>query len=282
MSGRNPSGRTPGRRCTGFRAAEVSSLTPSSFDLDADTPTITCSAGYTKNGKEARQPIHPTLAEALRPWLKGKQLGVPVCPLPEGKAGALLQADMKAARERWIDEGADEAERAARASSDFLRPVDAAGRVADFHALRVSYISAVVRGGASLKAAMELARHSDPKLTLRTYARMSLADLGDAVPALPGRDSDPTTQAARATGTDGKPSDGLSGICRVESAGTRSGARPGAANTLRLSDDREGSKFAFSAAGRSDLQRGAPSRTKCRGADSNRRPAGYESAALTS
>jgi S1-C subfamily serine protease len=37
----------------------------------------------------------------------------------------------------------------------------------DFHALRACYISNVIRAGADLKQAMTLARHSDPKLTVK-------------------------------------------------------------------------------------------------------------------
>ena len=35
----------------------------------------------------------------LRPWLASKPEGAPVCPLPTGKAGALLRADVEAARQ---------------------------------------------------------------------------------------------------------------------------------------------------------------------------------------
>jgi len=31
---------------TGFRASELASLTPASFHLDGDSPTIDCAAGY--------------------------------------------------------------------------------------------------------------------------------------------------------------------------------------------------------------------------------------------
>src|SRR5205823_683184 len=42
---------------TGFRAAELASLQPSSFDLSAAPPTATVEAGYTKNGQKAVQPL---------------------------------------------------------------------------------------------------------------------------------------------------------------------------------------------------------------------------------
>ena len=54
---------------TGFRAGELRPLKPEDFNLDADPPTITCRAAYTKNRKEAVQPIRPELAElAIATW----------------------------------------------------------------------------------------------------------------------------------------------------------------------------------------------------------------------
>src|SRR5438445_3297 len=52
---------------------------------------------------------------------------------------------------------------------------------ADFHALRHSFVALLDRTGASLKQAMHLARHSDPKLTMRRYGRPQLHDLQAAV-----------------------------------------------------------------------------------------------------
>lgn len=41
----------------------------------------------------------------------------------------------------------------------------------DFHSLRVAYTNLLFKTGTDLKTAQELARHSDPKLTLITYGR---------------------------------------------------------------------------------------------------------------
>ena len=41
------------------------------------------------------------------------------------------------------------------------------------------------RSGATLKEAMQLARHSDPKLTMAVYGRAQLHDLAAAVQRLP-------------------------------------------------------------------------------------------------
>ena len=51
---------------TGFRAAELASLVPASFDLDADPPAITVKAAYSKRRRDDRQPIRPDLADELR------------------------------------------------------------------------------------------------------------------------------------------------------------------------------------------------------------------------
>jgi integrase len=56
---------------------------------------------------------------------------------------------------------------------------------ADFHALRHSFVALLEHTGASLKLAMQLARHSDPKLTAARYGRAQLHDLGECVNRMP-------------------------------------------------------------------------------------------------
>src|SRR4051812_11533597 len=63
---------------------------------------------------------------------------------------------------------------------------DASGRVADFHALRHSYITALAMSKAPVKVIQSLARHSTPTLTLGVYAHVGLADQTAALDALPG------------------------------------------------------------------------------------------------
>src|SRR5207249_2348211 len=104
------------------------------------------------------------------------------------KAAEMIRMDLEAAGIPYVVEGPD-------------GPL-----FADFHALRHSYIALLDKAGATLKEAMQLARHSDPKLTMAVYGRAQLHDLGQAVRRLPGLLSGPEakTQAARATGTDGE------------------------------------------------------------------------------
>lgn len=164
---------------TGFRVGELRSLTPERFTLDADPPTITILAGYAKNGRESAQPIPTALAERLRSWLKGKTPGSPVFALPD-KPARMLRGDLVAAG---------------------IEPENSTG-VLDFHALRTSFISHVVAGGASVKVAQTLARHSTATLTFDVYARASLHDVRGSVESLPDLSTSPAApEALKATGT---------------------------------------------------------------------------------
>jgi len=192
---------------TGLRAQELRTLTPESFDLDADPPTVAVAAAYSKRRRQDVQPIRPDLAALLRPWIAQQPEGERVFQrLPEGTA-RMFRIDLAAARAAWIDAAKDDpAERERRERSDFLRYADAAGRVADFHATRHTYISGIVAGGASVKTAQELARHSTPVLTIGRYSHARLHDLTGALEALPDLQAEePEAQAQRATGTDDRP-----------------------------------------------------------------------------
>ena len=86
---------------------------------------------------------------------------------------------------------------------------DDADRTVDFHALRHTYITNVVKGGASPKIAQALARHSKITLTMDTYTHISLHDQRGALDALPvvplGDDCQREKYALPKTGTDDQP-----------------------------------------------------------------------------
>jgi len=191
---------------TGFRVSELASLTPQSFELDADPPTVSLQATASKRRRTDVQPIRQDLAELLRVWLANKPPAAPVWPGRwSDRAAAMLRADLRRARARWIRQAQSRPERRRRRDSDFLAKTDSAGRVADFHSLRVSFITLLVKGGVPVKAAQELARHSTPTLTLGTYTKLGVHDLSGALAALPslGRpDRERQRVAMGATGTD--------------------------------------------------------------------------------
>jgi integrase len=158
---------------TGFRANELASLTPESFRLDDEVPVITLSARVGKNRRLVHQPIGADLVAVLREYLKGRPAGVPVWHLKGVRTAEMLRHDLEDAGIEYVVEGPDGPE------------------YADFHALRHTYITSLERAGVSIKTAMMLARHSDPKLTLNVYTHRGLVDLAAAVEQLPRLESAP-------------------------------------------------------------------------------------------
>src|SRR5262249_40627402 len=117
---------------TGFRADELRSLTPESFNLAGEQPTVTVAASYSKHREEDVQPITTDLAERLRQWLKGKQAGERIfARLPKASA-RMLRCDLARARETWIGEANGAVQRQQREKSDFLCVKNHAGEIADF------------------------------------------------------------------------------------------------------------------------------------------------------
>ncbi len=197
---------------TGFRRRELRSLTPASFDLDADPPTVTAAAGYSKRRRRDVQPIRRDLAELLRPWLADRPRDAQLFAKMPQHTAQMMQSDLTHARRQWISEATTDADREARERSDFLQWQDADGRVVDFHAQRHTYISGIVAGGASVKTAQTLARHSDPRLTIGRYSHARLHDLQGALDALPSTtptETDAQPQAMAATGTDDQTADSM-------------------------------------------------------------------------
>jgi len=80
----------------------------------------------------------------------------------------------------------------------------------------------IVAGGASVKTAQELARHSDPRLTIGRYSHARLHDLQGALDALPSTTpSEPYSQpqAMRATGTEDQTTEVVRGQMRGQYGG---------------------------------------------------------------
>jgi integrase len=216
---------------TGFRANELRSLMPESFDVDADPPTVTVQAAYSKHRRKDVQPIRRDLADLLGPWLAAKQPGRPVFSGMPDKTAKMMRKDLAGAKRKWVEEVKSPEAQKPRLDSDFLEYRDSAGRVADFHALRHTYVSRLVRSGANVKVAQELARHSTPILTLGRYAHVEVLDQTKALDALPSIDLVPAhPEAGRATGTDGvvpppdDPPPARSALSSRQCPGTPSGA----------------------------------------------------------
>lgn len=136
---------------TGLRKRELGHLVPGDFRLDQSPPCVVCSAKYTKNHREAVQPLASGLTEELRAYLSGRPLGRPVWDVSESQQTAdAVRADMK-------DAGLD--------------PTGA-----DLHAMRHTYVTTLALGKTPPAILQRLARHSRIDLTLKVYTHVDLAD----------------------------------------------------------------------------------------------------------
>ncbi len=189
---------------TGLRSNELRSLSVASFDLSGDSPSVTVAAGDSKRRRTDTLPIRPALVKALRAYFANKLPTAPAFRMPnKSNVVRMLRTDMKAARAAWIAEAGDNAgERERRECSTFLRDRDDAGRVADFHAFRHTFVSLLAQGGVHPKIAQQLARHSTITLTMDRYTHTLHGDLSDSLNVLPDLDTDPRQRTRqRATGT---------------------------------------------------------------------------------
>lgn len=166
---------------TGFRAGELAALTKDSFRLDAEPPVVTLAAKLTKAKRAATIPLPPAVAAQMRSYLAEKCTG-PVWPGSwSEKPVAILKRDLRAAGVPYEFEG------------------EHGKQFADFHALRHSFVSALARAGVGPKELQELARHTDPRLTLGLYTHSSQQQLAGAVSRLPlpGAKTDPLEAMSR-------------------------------------------------------------------------------------
>jgi integrase len=161
---------------TGLRKQEMASLTPASFKLGDSPATVTVAAKYSKHRRKDVLPLHPDLVIMLREWLDGLKPADKLFPmLGKKKLSFAIERDLKRAG----------------------IPYKTAEGIADFHAAgRHTYITQLLRSGASLPEAKELARHSDVKMTMR-YTHIGIDDQAKAVANLPSPKTDPKAPSKR-------------------------------------------------------------------------------------
>ena len=204
---------------TGLRRGELMSLTVASFNLfDC---TVTVAAAYSKHRREDVLPLRPDTVELLKAYLATK--------LPAANAFGVPKSD-------------DDLSEAFRAdcSAAEITYRDTAGKVADFHCLRHTFINSLTSAGVSPKVAQSLARHSTISLTMDRYSHTFTGDMTDALNVLPDYSAEPESQ--RATGTaDASPNKGENVLadCLALSGGKQgySGIRGGQTTTSAQSEE---------------------------------------------
>nr|WP_303652811.1 tyrosine-type recombinase/integrase [Paludisphaera mucosa] len=149
---------------TGLRRSELASLTPNSFKLDDPQPTLTVDAACSKHRRKDVLPMHPKLVTLVRGWISGLDPDEPLFyRLARRKTYTMVQKDLERAG----------------------IPYETHEGLADFHAAgRHSHITRLVRSGASIMEAKELARHADICQTAK-YTHIGMEDRAEALAALP-------------------------------------------------------------------------------------------------
>ncbi len=153
---------------TGLRRLELASLTPRSFKLDDAQPTLTVEAACSKHRRKDVLPMHPDLVAWVREWTAGMDPDAPLFPgLARKKTYTMVQKDLERAG----------------------IPYETHEGLADFHAAgRHSHITGLVRSGASIMEAKELARHADIRQTAK-YTHIGLEDRAAALGNLAAPDA---------------------------------------------------------------------------------------------
>jgi len=154
---------------TAFRPVELRRLTPADFDLAGGVPFVRLDGKRTKNGKACDQALPPEVAAAMSDYLDGRPLGEPVWGGTwHEKAADMTRLDLTAA------------------GLPVVRPgPDGQALTVGFYSIRHSAGLLAEANGATVREVMVLMRHSDPRLTLKTYGKLDLAGRAATVAKLP-------------------------------------------------------------------------------------------------
>ena len=164
---------------TGLRRKEIASLTPASFKLSDSPPTLTVEAASSKHRRKDVLPLHPELVLMLREWLPGVKRSEQLFPkLAKRRTWLMVKKDLERVGIPYrTDEG-----------------------IADFHAVgRHTHITELLRSGATLPEARELARHSDVRTTMK-YTHIGIDDQARAVSQLTWKESNNDKEDVAAEG----------------------------------------------------------------------------------
>lgn len=148
---------------TGIRRGELEQLVWGDFHLDVAEPFVNVRASISKNHKQAGLPLTDEVVVALRQYRQPEALPSNfvfsgIIPRIE-----LFRKDLKAAG---------------------IPYADAKGEFADFHSLRKTFSTMLILAGVPHRVVMELMRHSDPRLTTKTYTDAGQLPIGAAIRGL--------------------------------------------------------------------------------------------------
>lgn len=153
---------------TGLRASELSRLRVGDLQHYPTGWHVVLPAAAAKTVREAVVWLRPTLGEAVAEVAARRHPAALLLELPVGAAARIMRPDLEAIGEPWVD---------------------ARGEVADFHALRHTFVTHAANAAGTHRTAQELARHATPGLTAHyTHPtgddmRSTLSRMPDLTPA---------------------------------------------------------------------------------------------------
>jgi integrase len=148
---------------TGIRRGELEQIEWRDVHLDTTQPFIMVRASVSKNHRHAMQPLPPDAVEAveyLRSHKSGSYERVFAGVIPRMM---IFKVDLEAAG---------------------IPYTDSRGEHADFHSLRKTFGTMLTLSGVGQRTVMELMRHSDMRLTAKTYTDANMLPISDAMASL--------------------------------------------------------------------------------------------------
>ena len=142
------------------------SLCRGDFDLAGDSPSVKIHSTDAKNKNTVRLPLHPDLRDMLVSYFE--ECGSPAPSVRALKVPSRLRAfyrDLEAAD---------------------IPKTDERGKIADLHSMRHSTATRLASENVPLTVAMQIMRHSDPRLTAKAYVDQSALPLTASMALLPG------------------------------------------------------------------------------------------------
>ena len=149
---------------TGIRRGELVQIEWRDVHLDTTQPFVFVRASISKNHRQAMQPLTFDAVEALREFRSNDAK-----PYDRVFAGLIS---------RDLEQFKKDLEAAA------IPYVDARGEYADLHSLRKTFGTMLTLAGVGQRTVMELMRHSDMRLTAKTYTDANMLPISDAMSLL--------------------------------------------------------------------------------------------------
>jgi integrase len=149
---------------TGLRRGELLQLEWRDLHLDAERPFVNVRASISKNHKQAMLPLHTDLVKALGRMRTAETLPMDVLFRGLIPRMTVFRKDLEAAG---------------------IAYVDTKGEYADFHSLRKTFGTMLTLAGVPQRVVMELMRHSDMRLTAKTYTDAGMLPVDATITKLP-------------------------------------------------------------------------------------------------